>query len=123
MQMTLISAKVLNKNPNEFDWDAATLMDPNANDTGPFSNPALGREEVLLLLSQKIAELPPGLKKVLAMHYHEHMPLPEIAVCIGVTESLISQIHAQTVALLRNYLLEGGPNWHASNLAKSGCIK
>jgi hypothetical protein len=38
------------------------------------------------------------------MHYHEHIPFSEIAVSIGVPESLIGQIHAQTVASLRNYL-------------------
>ena len=98
------------KMPSEFDWDAATLVDPNTNDARSLdSNPALGREEALSLLSRKIAQLPPGPKKVLAMHYHEHIPLSEIAACIGVTESLICQIHAQTVALLRNYL------WKASN--------
>ena|SRR5260370_42595747 len=64
----------------------------------------LGREEALSLLSQKIAQLPPVPKKVLAMHYHEHIPLSEIAARIGMTESLVCQIHAQTVALLRNYL-------------------
>jgi len=50
------------KMPGEFDWDAATVVDPNTNDGGSFqhlvdSNPALGREEVLSLLSQKIAQL------------------------------------------------------------------
>ena len=97
------------KMPSEFDWDAATVVDPNTNDARSLdSNPALGREEALSLLSQKIAQLPRGPKKVLAMHYHEHIPLSEIAAYIGVTESLICQIHAQTVALLRNYL------WKAS---------
>jgi DNA-directed RNA polymerase specialized sigma24 family protein len=97
------------KMPSEFDWDAATVVVPNINDGGWLdSNPALGREEALSLLSQKIAQLPPGPKKVLAMHYHEYIPLSEIASCIGVTESLICQIHAQTVALLRDYL------WRAS---------
>ena len=101
------------KMPGEFAWDAATVVVPNTNDAGPFQhlvdlNLALGREEALSVLSQKIAQLPPGPKKVLAMHYHEHIRLSEIAACIGVTESLICQIHAQTVALLRNYL------WRAS---------
>jgi DNA-directed RNA polymerase specialized sigma24 family protein len=101
------------KMPGEFDWDAATVVDPNTNDGGSFqhlvdSNPALGREEALSLLSQKIAQLPTGPKKVLAMHYHEHLGLSEIAACIGVTESRICQIHGQTVALLRDYL------WRAS---------
>ena len=97
------------KMPGEFDWDAATVVDPNTNDGGSFqhlvdSNPALGREEALSLLSQKIAQLPPVQKKVLAMHYNEHIPLSEIAVHIDMTESLVCQIHGQTVALLRNYL-------------------
>jgi DNA-directed RNA polymerase specialized sigma24 family protein len=106
--MTPIPAKVL-KNPGEFDWDAATVLNSNTNDAGPLnSNPALGREEALSLLSQKIAQLPPGPKKVLAMHYHEHIPLSDIAACFGVTESKICQIDAQIVALLRNYL------WRAS---------
>jgi len=106
--MTPIPAKVL-KNPGEFDWDAATVLNSNTNDAGPFDlNPALGREEALSLLSQKIAQLPPGPKKVLAMHYHEHIPLSDIAACFGVTESMICQIDAQIVALLRNYL------WRAS---------
>jgi hypothetical protein len=93
------------KMPGEFDWDVATEVDLNTNDAGPLgSSPALGREEALALLFQKIAQLPVGPKKVLAMHYHEHIPLSEIAACIGVTESLICQIHAQTVASLHNYL-------------------
>jgi DNA-directed RNA polymerase specialized sigma subunit len=104
------------KMPGEFDWDAATVVDPNTNDGGSFqhlvdSNPALGREQVLSLLSQKIAQLTPGPKKVLAMHFHEHLGLSEIAACIGVTESRIRQIHDQTVALLRDYL------WRASKPA------
>src|SRR5271165_3720138 len=89
------------KMPGEFDWDAATDLDLNTNHAGPLgSNPALGREEALSVLFQKIAQLPLGPKKVLAMHYHEHIPLSEIAACIGVTESLNCQIHAQTVGLL-----------------------
>ena len=100
------------KMPGEFDWDAATDVDLNTNDAEPLgSNPALGREEALSLLFQKIAQLPLGPKKVLAMHYHEHLGLSEIAACIGVTESRIRQIHDQTVALLRDYL------WRASKPA------
>jgi hypothetical protein len=88
--MTPIPAKVL-KNPGEFDWDVATVLNSNTNEAGPFD-------------LKKIAQLPPELKKVLAMHYHEHIPLSDIAACFGVTESKICQIDAQIVALLRNYL-------------------
>jgi DNA-directed RNA polymerase specialized sigma subunit len=91
--------------PGEFDWDATTDVDLNTNDSGPLgSNPALGHEEALSLLFQKIVQLPLGRKKVLAMLYHEHIPLSEIAARMGVAESPIGQIDAQTIALLRNYL-------------------
>jgi DNA-directed RNA polymerase specialized sigma24 family protein len=95
------------KTPGEFDWDGAAVVNPNTNDARPLNkNPALGREEALSLLSQKMAGLPPGPQKILAMHFHDHIPLSEIAACIGVTESVICQVHAQTVELLRNYILE-----------------
>ena len=75
--MEELAQSVGNENiPGDFDWDAAAV-DPNTNDAGTFqhlvdSNPALGREEALSLLSQRVAQLPPGPKKVLAMHCHEH---------------------------------------------------
>ena len=64
----------------------------------------LDRKEVLSLLTQRMAELPDTSKKVLAMYYHENMPLAEIAACFRLSESRICQIHTQTIALLRNYL-------------------
>jgi len=101
------------KTPGGFNWDGAALVNPKTNDARPLNtNPALGREEALSLLSQKMARLPPGPKKILAMHFHDHIPLSEIAACIGVTESLICQVHAQTVELLRNYILEERRNRH-----------
>jgi DNA-directed RNA polymerase specialized sigma24 family protein len=104
------------KIPGQLAWDTATVVYPNTDNARPLDSiSTLGREGALSLLSQKIARLPPWPKKILAMHYHEHLPLSEIAACIGVSESLISQIHAQTVALLRNYL------WRASKPA-SGCL-
>ena len=91
--------------PGEFDWDAATDVDLNTNDARPLgSNPSLGGEEALPLLFQEIAQLSLGRKKVSAMHCHEHIPLSEIAARMGVDESLICQIDAQTIELLRNYL-------------------
>jgi RNA polymerase sigma factor FliA len=63
------------------------------------------REKVLSLLTQRMAELPDLPKKVLAMYYYENMRLSEIATCCRLTESRICQILNQTVAVLRNYLL------------------
>jgi DNA-directed RNA polymerase specialized sigma subunit len=54
----------------------------------------LRREEVVSLLAQ----LPPASRKVLALYYHENMQLLDIAACLGVTESEIREINAQTVA-------------------------
>ena len=103
----------------EFNIEAATRVDPNTNNQCwrrdlVELNPFLGREEALSLLTQGIARLPSP-KKVLAMHYLEHIRLSEIAACIVVTASLICQIHAQTVALLNNYL------WRVSELV-SGVV-
>ena len=54
----------------------------------------LRREKVVSLLAQ----LPPAWKRVLALYYHENMQLLDIAACLGVTESEIREINAQTVA-------------------------
>jgi RNA polymerase sigma factor for flagellar operon FliA len=64
----------------------------------------LERKEILALLAQRLSEMPPVPKKVLAMYYYENMRLSEIAECFGLTESRICQIHTQSVASLRTYL-------------------
>ena len=66
---------------------------------------AMERKEVLSLLAQRMEQLPPVPKKILAMYYYENMRLSEIAACFGLTESRICQIHTQTVGLLRKYLV------------------
>ena len=63
------------------------------------------RKRVLLLLTQRMAELPDVPKKVLAMYYYENMRPSEIATCCRLTESRICQILNQTVGELRNHLL------------------
>jgi len=67
--------------------------------TGGGSN--FGREEAVPLLAQRIAQYPTASKKVLAMYYHENMRFPDIAKCLGATESEIHRIHAQTVASIQ----------------------
>jgi len=66
---------------------------------------ALERKEIISLLVERIAQLPDVQKKVLAMYYYENMKLSEIAALFGVTESRISQIHREAVAVLRKYLI------------------
>jgi DNA-directed RNA polymerase specialized sigma subunit len=62
------------------------------------------RGEVLSRLVQRIVQLPPTPKKVLAMYYYENLQPAEIAACLGLTEHDIDLIRAQTVRLLQNDL-------------------
>ncbi len=62
------------------------------------------KQELLQLLTQRIAELPDIPRKILAMYYFENMRLAEIAAVFGLTESRICQIHSQTIIGLRAYL-------------------
>ncbi|MBV8140831.1 MAG: hypothetical protein JO279_14500 [Verrucomicrobia bacterium] len=63
-----------------------------------------GREEIVSLLAQ----LPPASRKVLAMFYHENMRSMEIADCLGLTETEICKIHAQTIASIHSLLAKKG---------------
>ena len=60
----------------------------------------LGREEIVSLL----AKLSPESKKVLAMYYHENMRLLDIATCLGLAESDVYQIYAQSLASLKRQI-------------------
>jgi DNA-directed RNA polymerase specialized sigma subunit len=85
--------------------DGHQPFDEIALDNLPTSRGVSEREKVLALFVQRIAELPPEPKKVLAMRYHENMQLSEIAVRFDLAESRIRELHAQTVATLRNYFV------------------
>jgi DNA-directed RNA polymerase specialized sigma subunit len=72
-------------------------------DDGELAETALKRckqplepEEVASLL----AKLPPESKKILALYYHEHMRLLDIATCLGFTESDVRRIHDQSLESL-----------------------
>ena len=65
---------------------------------------ALQRDDVLERLAQRIAQLPPTQKTVLALYYHEDLEPAEIATCLDMTESEIDQIRAETVGLLQTML-------------------
>jgi RNA polymerase sigma factor FliA len=65
---------------------------------------ALERKEIISLLAEHLAQLSDLQRKVLVMYYYQNMQLSEIAVNFGLTESRISQIRGQAVALLRKDL-------------------
>jgi len=66
----------------------------------------MGRKDLLPLLVQRIDQLPPRAKKILAMYYHENLQLTEIATCFRQSECQIDNILTETVDLLNNYVLE-----------------
>jgi RNA polymerase sigma factor for flagellar operon FliA len=64
----------------------------------------LERKELILLVMERLQQLPDVPKKVMAMYYFEDMRLAEIAAAFGLTEGRISQIHTQTVLGLRAFV-------------------
>ena len=62
------------------------------------------RKEALSLLVERIAQLPPTSKKVLAMYYYEGFHAAEIAVSLALTEYEIDQIRATALGLLQTAL-------------------
>jgi RNA polymerase sigma factor for flagellar operon FliA len=66
--------------------------------------------ELKRVIFERLKELPPIQRKVLALYYMEDLHLREIAEVLGLTESRICQIHAQAILAIRGYLqrLEAG---------------
>ena len=64
----------------------------------------MGRKDLLPLLVQRIEQLPPRAKKILAMYYYENLQLTEIATCFRLSECQIDQILTETLDLLNNYV-------------------
>ena len=82
-------------------WDDRSLLADENDVTG---RETLEKDELLQILTTRIAELPDIPRKILAMYYFENLRLAEIAAVFGLTESRICQIHAQTILGLRAYL-------------------
>ena len=65
----------------------------------------LQRKRDILLLAQRLGQLPRVQKKVSAMYYYENLQPAEIASYLGLTEHGIELILSQTVRLLQTKLL------------------
>ena len=63
------------------------------------------RKETLWLLELRIALLPDTAQKVLALYYLENARPSQIAACLGLTQSEVNRIRAETVAGLRREVL------------------
>ena len=66
--------------------------------------------ELKQVIFERLKELPPVQRKVLALYYLEDLHLREIAEVLDLTESRICQIHAQAILSIRAYVqrLEAG---------------
>jgi RNA polymerase sigma factor for flagellar operon FliA len=82
----------------------ASLHELLADESDVTGRDTLEKEELLQLLTDRIASLPDIPRKILAMYYHENLRLAEIAAVFELTESRICQIHAQTILTLRAFL-------------------
>ncbi len=82
----------------------ASLHELLADESDVTGRDTLEKEELLQILTERIASLPDIPRKILAMYYHENLRLAEIAAVFDLTESRICQIHAQTILTLRAFL-------------------
>jgi RNA polymerase sigma factor FliA len=93
------------------------------------TEPSAGPEDMLLsrermgYLRHAIDVLPERLHAVITGYFFEERPMAEIAAELGVTESRISQLRAEALALLRDGLnAHLNPALAAENAVKEGCM-
>ena len=91
--------------PEEWEENEHSLHEIIPDEAGISAFESLERKELTEVIAERIKQLPDVPKRVLAMYYYEGMKLADIATAFGLTESRICQIHTQTVAQLRSYLL------------------
>ena len=79
--------------------DLLNLLDKDAD---PFSH--LNVKSAKTVIKQSIAELPERQRIVLSLYYYAEYNLKQIGSVLGVTESRISQLHAQAIRRLKSKL-------------------
>ena len=88
--------------PNEKGHDVALL--DTLKDAGPDPTHQVESSEVKAALSQAVEGLPPQERTVITLYYFEGLTLKDIKSVLNVSESRVSQIHAQAVIRLRSRL-------------------
>jgi len=103
--------------PNEKGHDVALL--DTLKDSGPDPTHQVESAEIKSALSQAVESLPQQERTVISLYYFEGLTLKDIKSVLNVSESRVSQIHAQAVIRLRSKLKalymdlgyrEGDPN-------------
>jgi RNA polymerase sigma factor for flagellar operon FliA len=84
-------------------YDDASLGDvlPSA---GPTPVDVVEQRERIAYLQDAVAELPERLRVVVQGYFYDDLPMADIAEQLGVTESRVSQLRAEAVALMRGAL-------------------
>jgi RNA polymerase sigma factor for flagellar operon FliA len=88
--------------PNEKGHDVALL--DTLKDSGPDPTHQVESAEVKGALSEAVESLPPQERTVISLYYFEGLTLKDIKSVLNVSESRVSQIHAQAVIRLRSKL-------------------
>jgi RNA polymerase sigma factor for flagellar operon FliA len=96
--------KFVSLDEDETDSENQSLHEIVPDESCPPAFVVLERKEALAILAERMTCLADVQKRILAMYYYENMKMAQIAVCFGVTESRICQIHTQTLRLLRAYM-------------------
>lgn len=89
------------------DADADSYLDKQAAGEDSEPLPQLLDAGLKRAIVDGIVALPEREQQLMSMYYEQDMTLKEIAVVFGVTESRVSQLHAQAVSRIRARLREG----------------
>lgn len=101
-----VSLLSIDESPTFSDYDKKSIL--NILEGCKLANPfnQLNIKVVKDIVSKAIEELPERQKVVLSLYYYEDLSLKEIGQVLRVTESRVSQLHAQAVQRLRAKLSE-----------------
>ena len=86
------------------DGEQTTLHDSLENTKMPLPTQHLDDEEMRADLAEAIRDLPEREQLLISLYYHDELTMKEIGQVLGVSESRVSQIHAQTMLVLRAWL-------------------
>jgi RNA polymerase sigma factor for flagellar operon FliA len=102
-QMALFSLEDLGvENGHQDRWQIEKLLEGDGSDP---MHALLSRERADLV-ADAIAGLPEKERTVVALYYHEGITMKEVGAVLGLTESRVSQLHAQALLRLRGLLHE-----------------
>jgi RNA polymerase sigma factor for flagellar operon FliA len=101
-QMSLFSLEDLGVGPGQERIQLEKILEGEGSDP---MHALLSRERVDLV-AEAIGALPEKERTVISLYYHEGITMKEVGAVLGLTESRVSQLHAQALLRLRGLLRE-----------------